>query len=621
MLIEKLDALTILNDEIFEEVIDEKDEILRQRLILELTDKAKMLGVKTKFESMLKQYLKAERRYLTEEKRSKKVIQQNLENWTNFDTEEYQELMCGNWTADETGIRTFSMFGECLACYHPIMPIEKVLNIETGQEKIKLAFKRNNRWREIIVEKNVVSSNTKIVALSDVGIAVTSENSRFLVKYLSDVENFNENLIPIKLSTSKMGWIDDEFMPYHLNVLFDGNGRFNDTFEAITEKGDYNTWLKLIKKIRATKRIEPKMFLAASFGSVLVEILGALPFIVNLWGETEGGKTVTLMLATSIWANPSNNKYITDFKTTDVALEVRSDFLNHLPLCIDDTATVKEKYKGDMSSFIYDVCKGKGKGRSNKQLGINRENSWKNIILTTGEHPLSNEQLQGGAINRVLDVECEAQAIYENGNQVVNIISKNYGFAGKIFIDIVKQLGAEKIKEMQEEFLQQVKNGMNMEKQSISLSILLTADKIATDYIFKDNEYLDIKQAETVLVDKQALSEHERCYEFILGEVAINPNRFSENAFGDYAGECWGMKQSGYIIILKNIFDNMCKKGGFSEKAFLSWANKKGLIETQKGNPTKVKKIKGNSCRCVFLKEKDNEEFEEIPDLDNPPFE
>lgn len=46
-------------------------------------------------------------------------------------------------------------------------------NLETGEERIKLAYKRNNQWNEIIVPKTVVTSASKIVALSGRGISVT----------------------------------------------------------------------------------------------------------------------------------------------------------------------------------------------------------------------------------------------------------------------------------------------------------------------------------------------------------------------------------------------------------------------------------------------------------------
>ena len=83
-----------------------------------------------------------------------------------------------------------------------------------------------------------------------------------------------------------------------------------------------------MKALRRTGRPEIKFSLAASFASILVSRLGALPFIVDLWGETEGGKSVSMMLAASIWANPDNNQYIGDFKTTDTQLEIRADLLN-----------------------------------------------------------------------------------------------------------------------------------------------------------------------------------------------------------------------------------------------------------------------------------------------------
>ena len=80
------------------------------------------------------------------------------------------------------------MFGETLACYHPILPVQRLVNAETGKEKVKLAFKKGARWKEIIVDKGIIASNNKIVSLADYGVSVTSETSKALVRYLSDLE-------------------------------------------------------------------------------------------------------------------------------------------------------------------------------------------------------------------------------------------------------------------------------------------------------------------------------------------------------------------------------------------------------------------------------------------------
>lgn len=216
--------------------------------------------------------------------------------------------------------------------------------------------------------------------------------------------------------------------------------------------------------------------------------VGCLPFFVDLWGETEGGKSVTLMLACSIWANPDESRYIGDFKTTDVALEARADLLNNLPMMLDDTSKTSARIRDNFEGIVYDLCSGKGKSRSNKELGMNRENRWKNTILTNGERPLNSYVSQGGAINRILEIEC-GEKVYQDPQKTAEIIKQNYGFAGHEFVQALKDIGMEKVMEIQQEIQRQIHDDEKMQKQSISLSIVLTADRIATDYLFQDGQY------------------------------------------------------------------------------------------------------------------------------------
>jgi type III secretion system FlhB-like substrate exporter len=193
--INTLTAETILEDEIFCEVFEEDDEIYKARLLLTLTDRAQELGVKTKFEKLVQAYKKAKAKYDKEKKSAPVVQPDSLERITEFDSDVYTEMKCGNWIANNNGIRTFNPFGgEILACYHPILPIQRLINAETGKEKIKLAYKKGYKWKEIIIDKGVIASANKIVGLADYGVSVTSENARNLVRYLSDIENYNIDL-------------------------------------------------------------------------------------------------------------------------------------------------------------------------------------------------------------------------------------------------------------------------------------------------------------------------------------------------------------------------------------------------------------------------------------------
>lgn len=610
MELNKLDKNSILAEEVFIEIFEQEDEIQKARLMLTLEDRAAELGVKNKFTTLLNAYKKVEK----EIKKKKSHTPTLMENWTNF-IGPYDNMQCGLWIATEDGIFLQSQSSaETLACYHPILPIERLKNLETGEEQLKLAFKRNNKWEEIIIPKDMVATASKITALSKRGIAVTSENAKYLVRYLSDVENFNDSSINVQYSSSKLGWVEKGFIPYDTDILFDGDYRFKQVFESIKEHGCRNTWYTHVKELRKTGRMEVKFMLAASFASVLVGLLGGLPFFVDLWGETEGGKSVTLMFACSVWANPDESRYIGDFKTTDVALEARADLLNHLPMILDDTSKTSSRIRDNFEGVVYDLCSGKGKSRSNKELGMNRESRWKNTILTNGERPLNSYVTQGGAINRILELECGGK-VYENPQNTVELFKKNYGFAGKEFVQIIKKIGVESIKKIQKEILEMLHDDEKMQKQSISLSIVLTADRIATDYLFEDKQYIDLEDAKQVLINRNELSDNERCYQYILSEVDINSSKFDPLVI---TNEKWGLKENGYAIIYNNVFDAICKKGGFSKKAFLSWADKHGLIETQGKYQTKVKKVNGDSVRCVFLRidsglKTDGDGFIEIP--------
>ena len=63
-----------------------------------------------------------------------------IENVTQF-TNQPLELNAGEWEADDLGIHKKNGFNDEIACPHPIMPVERLVNIDTGEEKLQLAYK------------------------------------------------------------------------------------------------------------------------------------------------------------------------------------------------------------------------------------------------------------------------------------------------------------------------------------------------------------------------------------------------------------------------------------------------------------------------------------------------
>lgn len=373
------------------------------------------------FKSMYEDYL-----------RSIQQLHGDMVHYTEFENQPFQ-LLCGDWQADNTGVYGMGNYGMELACPHPIMPVQRLINIDTGIEKIKLAFQKGNRWREIIVEKSIVSSATKIVALSDQGIGVTSENARLLVRFLADVEHMNYDILPEVYSFSRLGYINGEgFIPYVDKLVFDGDLNFRTLYQSIAEKGDKTLWKDEIKKVRRYS-IPAKIVIAASLASVLVPVCNAQVFFTHLWSSTSGtGKTVALMCAASVWGDPELGKYIQTFNSTQVGQERYAAFLNHLPLMID------ELQLGNREKFsVYQLSEGVGRTRGNKTGGIDRTAVWSNSVITTGETPLIRQSDGAGAFNRTIDIECvSSEKVIEDGQHTTAIIKQNYGFAGKEFVRI-----------------------------------------------------------------------------------------------------------------------------------------------------------------------------------------
>lgn len=520
-------------------------------------------------------------------------------NATNFTGQEFS-LNCGDWSCDDYGVTVFGRKGfEEIACTHPIMPVQRLYNIDSGTEKLKIAYRKGQQWRSTIVDKRVLASNSAILQLADFGIAVNSENSRLLVRYITDIEAMNYEKIPELNSVGRLGWISGyDFSPYVENLVFDGETSFKHFFESVKTSGNYDTWLEVAATVRNSDSIPARVMLAAAFASVLVEPCGALPFFVHLWGNTEGGKTVALMLAASVWANPRIGEYIHSFNSTGVAQELSAVFTNSLPLILDELQIVQEKK--DFDKTIYQLSEGVGRQRGAKTGGLQKTGTWNNCILTSGEMPLSGTASGGGAVNRIIDVEYTSK-IFEDPVYVAETVKKNYGFAGKKFIECISNDDVmDEIRAKQKQYMKQLQQSESTDKQSMAASIILTADFFAERFIFHDGYALTIDDIKPFLATKTDVSQSKRAYEYIMDVVTMNANHFiptqNENT------EIWGAIDTEYAYVISSKFKSLMIEAGFNPVAVLSWLKANNLIEFEHDRKDKVKKINKISRRCIWLK-------------------
>lgn len=512
------------------------------------------------------------------------------------------ELETGLWRADDIGVSQ----GDDVACVHPIMPVQRLVNVDTGMEKLEIIFRRGASWRHVVVDKQTIASANKIVALAENGIAVTSESAKALVRYLHDVENMNYDILPEKPSIGRLGHIPGHgFSPYVDGLEFDGDAAFRDVFNAVRPAGSFDAWIKQITRMRAYS-LSAKIVIAASFASALVDPFGLLPFFVHLWGTTSGtGKTVALMAAASVWANPTMGRYVKTFDSTGVGYEIYAGFLNSLPMIIDELQLARDE-RGNTKFNVYKLAEGVGRLRGNRARGIDQTLTWRNCIITSGETPLTQDNSGAGALNRIIDIECndETQKVVEDGRSAAAVLRSNYGHAGREFI---KRLTPDVIASANAEYnaiFAALSANDATDKQALSAAIIITADRLVSEWFFHDAPVTPDDMI-GFLQTNASVDINERAYCFLCDWIVQNANRMGKDAQNDV----YGLIEDDHAYIIRSVFNRVVSSEGYSPKGFLGWLKRKGLIDTRgDGRGFMVsKRIKDTiaDCVCVIMKNDD----------------
>ncbi len=517
--IKELNKEELLSEDTFEMVFFNENAVERTKIILELEERAEKLKIKRNFNKMLKVY----------QNEFTKMKKQHGSNSVNCTRPPIDNLKCGDWIVDDCGVYKYKIINfenvKISACPHPILPIERLINVDTDTEKVKLAFLKDEKWKKVIVEKSIIASNTAIVKLANRGIDVNSNNSKDLVNYLSDMLEINQ--FSLSEGVTHLGWVDEDFVPYTDRYIYDGDTSYSNIYDSVTVKGDYDLWKKLVRELRKNSKTL-RFVIAASFASSLVSILQINPFIVHIWGKSGNGKTVAQMVCASVWGNPAKGKLLSSLDNTKVALERMMNFLSNLPLIADELQLTKNIFS-NYDQLIYQLTEGKGKDRGTVDTGLTNVTEWDNIIITSGEEPITGSNSKEGVKNRVFEIN-DDNTIIKEGNKVVNYILNNYGYAGKEFINLIDK---NKIKDRYNELCEELKNVTESKKQINAMACILVADEVVSEKIFNDNKFKleEIKDYFTKDID-----EAERYKNAIYDFFYLNINKFEESQIG----EVWG---------------------------------------------------------------------------------
>lgn len=493
-------------------------------------------------------------------------------------------------------------------CRTPLLITRRLRGLDTGEERIEVAFKRDKEWHSSVQARSMVFQSRSITELSKLGLTVTSENAKTIVRYLGALEAENIDLIPRCDSTTHLGWqTGNRFLPSHGgDIVVDVDPSMQGYVNGYSQAGTLERWLKSVDTLRNNAVF--RFILAASFAAPLLRPLNQRLFMVYNWGSSKGGKTAALRTALSAWGDP--DRIIGNFNATNVALERMAGFYCDLPLGIDERQLAGDN-QTRVERLVYMLSDGQGRARGSKAGGLQATSSWRTIILATGEEPLTTETSMTGVSTRVLELYGAPFASREQAAETYALTSAQYGTAGPAFIERLTATSLAELRmvfETVRDYVSYVIGGSA--EHSASIAVVGTADVLLEQWLY-GRDYDNACRKTCAMIDRivaalrsdEAKDVNEYAVQFVYDWIMSNVDSFGKG----YKGA----RQLGFIegdsaLIYPSIFSEALTKAGYSSRKTQKYMAEQGYIETAQSADGKtttsvVRWVGKHTCRVISV--------------------
>lgn len=334
----------------------------------------------------------------------------------------------------------------------PILILGRLRDIETGDEHLRLAWPRDG-WQQLVESRATLMNGPELVKkLAGKGFPVNSGSAGNIARYLDAFEQANLEQLPLERVSRHLGWQGDRgkygflwgqtHLASHIDgtpVTFRGASTGDEQIaRGFRTGGSIEGWINGIAPIARY----PKALLGfyAAFVPPLLDILDCPNFIVDWSARTSTGKTTVLRIAASVAGNPNEDatdSVVGTWDTTRVAVERRCGLLTGLPVILDDTK--KAKKPADVGDILYGIASGQGRQRGNLE-GQERTQTWRTVLLSTGEASAVGFTTAGGTRGRVLSLRglpFDSAEVSSLVQQLNTAVTSHYGHALPLFVRAV----------------------------------------------------------------------------------------------------------------------------------------------------------------------------------------
>lgn len=295
---------------------------------------------------------------------------------------------------------------------------------------------------------NVVSSPAKLEEFL-CSRSILPDNTKLMKGYVSSYIKSIQNQVATKKLLQSMGWKEDKSAFVVGRKVFQADGsvvenavgsKVKAAAEGFGTKGDVNVWAQHTE-VLGQPGLEAHAFtLLLGFGAPLLTFTGHHGVVFSAVGVSGAGKTTLGSWLLSIWGNPDRIR--TGVNDTKLSQFERIGIFRNLPVYIDETTSISAE---DKSALAYQISRGEGRRRLNKDGTEKAPMDWSTFLITT-----TNSSWQSALGGAKQDSQPEQVRVFEyemprfetmgaTWKMISDALQENYGTAGEIFIRYLVQ--------------------------------------------------------------------------------------------------------------------------------------------------------------------------------------
>jgi len=380
---------------------------------------------------------------------------------------------------------------------------------------------------------------------------------------------------------------------------------------ALHAEGDFDLWTDIVFSQLSKNPLAAVAFMAV-LSAPLLKPLSLKSFVVDMYGLSSQGKTITGKIATSIFGDPEVLKISWD--STHVALEQNAALLNDHPVFLDESQSVKKESL--VFATVYGLANGIGRERGQIDGGTRVTGKWLIVVFSTGERSLLSFPGVNfdGFLARILSLHGRplGNSSEDEVRQIEGIVCGHFGLLGPLFVESIVQY-ADKLQGWFEQHRTDLLTGLDVPNVILRkcdyFAVMLTSlDLLKRIYgtVMKPElpDSIQVKMESTNKILSEVLTtEEEGTVAFAAAEALERLDSRQWRMGGQLA------KLSNYVVSQwhQTIREHRTEDSGtFVLNKLMSWyhTNKKSFVastaKTDDDIPYKINGIHWNNCLAFF---------------------